>query len=44
MLDRRLEPEVMDTAEDAHNYDSMDHRTVNRLFVDERIPCHSPSA
>ena len=35
MLDRRLEPEVMDTSEDARDYDSMDHRTVNRVFVDD---------
>ncbi len=34
MLDRCLESEVMDTAEDAHDYDSMDHSTVNRLFID----------
>lgn len=35
MLERRLEPEVMDTSEDAHDYDAMDHRTVNRVFVDD---------
>ncbi len=35
MLERRLEPEVMDTSEDAHDYDSMDHSTVNRAFVDD---------
>ena len=34
MLERRLEPEVMDTSEDAHDYDTMDHSTVNRVFVD----------
>ena len=33
MLGRRLEPEVMDTVEEARDYDSMDHSTVNRLFV-----------
>ncbi|MEE2737772.1 MAG: class I SAM-dependent methyltransferase [Planctomycetota bacterium] len=32
-LSRVLEPEVMDTVEDAHDYDSMDHREVNELFV-----------
>ena len=37
MLTRRLEPEVMDTAEDAHDYDSMDHSTVNRVFVDDLL-------
>lgn len=35
MLTRRLEPEVMDTPEDAHDYDTMDHSTVNRVFVDD---------
>lgn len=35
MLERRLETEVMDTSEDAHDYDSMDHSTVNRVFVDD---------
>ncbi len=35
MLERRLEPEVMDTSEDAHDYNRMDHRTVNRIFVDD---------
>jgi ubiquinone/menaquinone biosynthesis C-methylase UbiE len=33
MLQRTLEPEVMDTAEEAHDYDAMDHSTVNRVFV-----------
>lgn len=35
MLERRLEPEVMDTPEDARDYDAMDHSTVNRIFVDD---------
>lgn len=35
MLPRTLEPEVMDTAEEAVAYDSMDHREVNRLFADD---------
>ncbi len=35
MLERRLEPEVMDTSDDAHDYDTMDHSTVNRVFVDD---------
>jgi len=44
MLPRTLEPEVMDTAEEAADYDSMDHATVNRAFVDEflrewSVPC-----
>lgn len=35
MLERRLESEVMDTSEDAHDYDTMDHGAVNRIFVDD---------
>jgi hypothetical protein len=35
MLNRTLEPEVMDTAADALDYDRMDHREVNRRFVDD---------
>ena len=35
MLTRVLEPEVMDTAEDAADYDSMDHSAVNRRFVED---------
>ena len=33
MLPRVLEPEVMDTAEEARDYDAMDHAAVNRAFV-----------
>src|SRR3954465_4514923 len=33
MLPRVLEPEVMDTAAEAHAYDAMDHSAVNRVFV-----------
>src|SRR5712692_1813379 len=33
MLPRILEPEVMDTAEEARDYDAMDHSAVNRAFV-----------
>jgi ubiquinone/menaquinone biosynthesis C-methylase UbiE len=33
MLPRVLEPEVMDTPEEARDYDSMDHAAVNRVFV-----------
>lgn len=35
MLPRTLEPEVMDTAEEARDYDAMDHAEVNRRFVAE---------
>lgn len=37
MLPRVLEPEVMDTVEDAVDYDSMDHAEVNRRFVDDLL-------
>jgi ubiquinone/menaquinone biosynthesis C-methylase UbiE len=33
MLERILEPEVMDSAADVRDYDSMDHAEVNRQFV-----------
>lgn len=35
MLSRVLEPEVMDTAEEALDYDTMDHSFVNGLFADQ---------
>jgi ubiquinone/menaquinone biosynthesis C-methylase UbiE len=35
MLPRRLEPEVMDSAQEARDYDAMDHAAVNRVFVDD---------
>jgi ubiquinone/menaquinone biosynthesis C-methylase UbiE len=35
MLRRILEPEVMDTPEEAVDYDAMDHTAVNRLFVED---------
>ena len=35
MFDRVLEPEVMDTAEEARDYDAMDHSAVNVRFVDD---------
>ncbi|HEX3997011.1 MAG TPA: class I SAM-dependent methyltransferase [Pirellulales bacterium] len=37
MLARILEPEVMDSAEEARDYDSMDHSTVNRAFVEDLL-------
>ena len=33
MLPRVLEPEVMDSAAEARDYDAMDHRQVNDVFV-----------
>lgn len=35
MLPRVLEPEVMDTPEEADDYNAMDHGEVNRRFVDD---------
>src|SRR5690606_11380241 len=35
MLPRILEPEVMDTPDEARDYDAMDHGDVNRRFVDD---------
>lgn len=39
MLPRVLEPEVMDSAAEAIDYDSMDHSEVNRRFVDHLLEC-----
>ena len=36
-LPRTLEPEVMDTVEEAVDYNSMDHSEVNRVFVDDLL-------
>jgi ubiquinone/menaquinone biosynthesis C-methylase UbiE len=33
MLPRILEPEVMDSPEEARDYDAMDHRAVNQVFA-----------
>lgn len=35
MLERVLEPEVMNTPDEARDYDQMDHSEVNRRFVDD---------
>ena len=37
MLDRRLEPEVMDDVSEAIAYDQMDHRSVNQQFVEDLL-------
>ncbi|MGB4727270.1 MAG: class I SAM-dependent methyltransferase, partial [Thermogutta sp.] len=37
MLPRVLETEVMDTLEEALEYDSMDHSEVNQRFVDDFV-------
>lgn len=41
-LSRVLEPEVMDSVEEANDYDSMDHSTVNTRFVDDLL-VHQPN-
>jgi ubiquinone/menaquinone biosynthesis C-methylase UbiE len=41
MLDRILEPEVMDSAEEARDYDAMDHSQVNQLFVGDLLQLRS---
>ena len=41
MLHRVLEPEVMDSAEEAHDYDTMDHSFVNQLFVSDLLQLRS---
>jgi len=43
MLSRVLEPEVMDTAEEALDYDTMDHSFVNGLFADQLVELLSVS-
>src|SRR5438445_565725 len=37
MIPRVLEPEVMDTAQEAKDYDAMDHREVNTRFCDDLL-------
>jgi ubiquinone/menaquinone biosynthesis C-methylase UbiE len=37
MLQRILEPEVMDMPQEALDYDTMDHSAVNRVFVDDLL-------
>ncbi|MDB5349521.1 MAG: rebM 1 [Planctomycetota bacterium] len=42
MIPRVLEPEAMDTAEDAAEYDAMDHSGVNVRFVADFLASHGP--
>jgi 2-polyprenyl-3-methyl-5-hydroxy-6-metoxy-1,4-benzoquinol methylase len=42
MLPRVLEPEVMDTPEEARDYDAMDHTEVNARFVADFLAAHGP--
>lgn len=37
MIDRTLEPELMDDPQEAVAYDTMDHSDVNRKFVDDLL-------
>src|SRR5215204_3827463 len=37
MLIRILEPEIMDSADDAREYDAMDHSAVNEQFVTDLL-------
>ena len=39
VLQRVLEAEVMDTPEQARDYNDMDHSEVNRVFVDDLLAC-----
>jgi len=41
-LPRTLEPEVMDTEEEARDYDSMDNADVNARFCDDFLAHHPP--
>jgi ubiquinone/menaquinone biosynthesis C-methylase UbiE len=40
-LERVLEPEAMDTPEEANQYDAMDHSEVNRAFVTDLLAVES---
>jgi ubiquinone/menaquinone biosynthesis C-methylase UbiE len=42
-LPRILEPEVMDTPEEARDYDAMDHGEVNRIFVADFLAHYGPT-
>lgn len=43
-LQRVLEPEVMDTREEAVDYDAMDHSHVNRVFVEDLMAAGADGA
>ncbi len=42
MLPRVLEPEAMDTPDEARDYDAMDHAAVNARFVADFLAAHGP--
>ena len=44
MLERKLEPEVMDDPAEAAAYDAMDHREPNAAFVDRLLELIGPDA
>ncbi len=44
MLERVLEPEVMDTPTDAADYDQMDHSAVNRVFAADFLSVFAPTS
>lgn len=43
MLNRVLEPEAMDTYDEAHAYDAMDHSAVNRAFAEDFLALPRPT-
>ncbi|HEX3870612.1 MAG TPA: methyltransferase domain-containing protein [Pirellulales bacterium] len=43
MIPRQLEPEVMDSEAEATDYDAIDHREVNRKFVDDLLAFERPT-
>ena len=43
MIPRLLEPEAMDTPEEARSYDDMDHSEVNQRFVADFLAAHGPT-
>jgi ubiquinone/menaquinone biosynthesis C-methylase UbiE len=42
VIPRVLEPEAMDTPDEARDYDAMDHSGVNARFVSEFLAAHGP--
>jgi ubiquinone/menaquinone biosynthesis C-methylase UbiE len=42
VLNRQLEPEAMDTPEEAQDYDAMDNASVNAGFVADFLAAHGP--
>ena len=42
MLSRVLEPEAMDTPDEARVYDAMGHAAVNDIFIADFLATHGP--